>query len=297
MNSNFAIVVDSTTDLPHELADKLGVVAIPYIFTLDGKEYLNYLDYREISVADFYNTLRSGKMATTAQVTSFRYMETWEPFLKDGKDVLYMCLSSTLSKSYDQSMLAAQEAREAYPERTIITIDTKSASMGQGLLAYYASKARDEGKTIEEVAAYVEDMITKINHWVMVDELSHLRRGGRLSGAAAVFGTMLSVKPLLTITDDGKLVPASKVRGRSKAIDYMVERMNKNFANKDGTVAIVHGDAPEFAQQLKGAITAKFGEINCIVTNIGPVIGAHTGPGTLAVMYLGDKRPVLGGGD
>jgi len=170
---SFKIVVDSTTDLPHELAEKWGLTVIPYIYTLDGKEYHNYLDYRELSVKGFYDALREGKMASTTQVTTFRYMETWKPILEGGEDILYMCLSSALSKSYDQSVLAAREANEEFPDRKIVTIDSKAASLGQGALAFYAAKARDEGKSLEETAAYIEGLIPKLQHWIMADDLHH----------------------------------------------------------------------------------------------------------------------------
>jgi len=291
MEKNYAIVVDSTTDLSPQLAEELGLVVIPYIFTLDGKDYHNYLDYRELSVKDFYGLLRGGKMATTTQVTPHRYMEVWEPILKEGKDVLYMCLSSALSKSYDQSMMAAKEAMEAYPGRKVITIDSKSASLGQGLLAYYSSKARNDGKTLEENAAYVNELIPKLNHWVVPDDLHHLRRGGRVSGASAFVGTMLSIKPVLTIVDDGKLVPASKVRGWVKAMEYVITSMaQQKFAPQDQPVFIAHSDAPEKVEQIKAEITAQFGTKEFIVNEIGPVIGAHTGPGTIAVIFLGGER-------
>lgn len=290
MSSNFAIVVDSTTDLPQELANKLDLVVIPYIFILDGKEYFNYLDYRQLSAKEFYNQLREGKTASTTQVTTFRFMETWEPILKEGKDILYMCLSSGLSKSYDQSVIAAKEAMEEYPDRKVITIDSKAASVGQAALAYYAAKARDEGKTLDQAAKYIEDLIPKMQHWVMADDLNHLRRGGRVSGASAFVGTMLSIKPILTITDEGKLVPISKVRGRGKALDYMLERMAENMNPKDQTVFITHSDDEEFANQLKTLIEEKFGTKDFVINVIGPVIGAHTGPGTITLGYVGDKR-------
>ena len=291
MDKNYAIVVDSTTDLSSQLAEELGLVVIPYIFTLDGKDYHNYLDYRELPVKNFYDLLREGKMATTTQVTPHRYMEVWEPLLKEGKDVLYMCLSSALSKSYDQSMMAAKEAMEAYPDRKVITIDSKSASLGQGLLAYCSSKARSEGKTLEENAAYINELIPKLNHWVVPDDLHHLRRGGRVSGASAFVGTMLSIKPVLTITDEGKLIPASKVRGWAKALEYIVDKVGKDkVAPINPPIFIAHSDCPEKAEQVKAAITAKVGAREFIVNDIGPVIGAHTGPGTIAIMFIGNER-------
>ena len=292
MEKNYAIVVDSTTDLPPNLAEELGLVVIPYIFTIDNKDYFNYLDYRELSVKDFYSLLRSGKMATTTQVTPHRYMEAWEPLLKEGKDILYMCLSSSLSKSYDQSLMAVNEAKEAYPDRKVISIDSKAASLGQGILAYYASKARDEGKTLEENAAYINELVKQVNHFVVPDDLHHLRRGGRVSGASAFVGTMLSVKPVLTILDDGKLIPISKVRGWSKALEFMKASIEKQqLVPQNQTIFIAHSDCEEKANQLKEEISAKFGTKEFIINDIGPVIGAHTGPGTVAVMFLGSGRP------
>jgi len=291
MSSNYVIVIDSTTDLPANLAEEWGLTVIPYIFTLDGKDYHNYLDYRELSVKGFYDKLREGKMATTTQVTAHRYMEAWEPFLKEGKDILYMCLSSALSKSYDQSVMAAQEAMEAYPGRKVITIDSKSASLGQGLLAYYAAKARDEGKSLEENAVYIQELIPRVNHWVVPDDLHHMRRGGRISGASAFVGTMLSIKPILTMLDDGKLAPVGKERGWSKALKHILGRIEEfKLLPADQPVFIAHSDMPERAKQFEDAIAAQYGTKEFIINEIGPVIGAHTGPGTLAIMFLGNER-------
>lgn len=291
MEKSYVIVVDSTTDLPPQMAKELDLEVVPYLFTIDGKDYYNHLDYRELSVKDFYGMLRDGKSATTTQVTAHRYMEIWEPFLKAGQDVLYMCLSSALSKSFDQSTMAAQEAMETYPGRKVIAIDSKSASLGQGLLAYYASKAREEGKTLEENAAYVNQLISQLNHYVVPDDLHHLRRGGRVSGASAFVGTMLSIKPILTIVDDGRLIPVSKARGWAKALEYIKGAMaQNNFAPANQTVFIAHSDSLEKANQVKAEITAKYGTTNFIIHEIGPVIGAHTGLGTVAVMFLGSNR-------
>lgn len=290
MEKKYAIVVDSTTDLSPELAEEWGLTVIPYIFTLDGKDYYNHLDYSELSFKDFYDTLRDGKLATTTQVTSHRYVEAWEPLLKEGKDILYMCLSSELSKSYEQSLMAATAAMELYPDRKVITIDTKSASLGQGLLAYYAAKARDEGKTLEENAEYINDLIPRLHHWFVPDDLHHLRRGGRLSGASAFLGSMLSIKPVLTIIDTGKIVAAGKARGWSKAFDHILGRMDEHKFTPNQTVVIAHGDSPERAKQLENAIAAKYGAKDFITLQIGPVIGAHSGPGTVALVFIGNER-------
>ena len=290
---SYQIVIDSTTDLPSELADKLGVHVIPYIFTLDGKEYYNHLDYRDISVKEFYNTLRAGKTGSTTQVTPARYVEEWEPFLKEGKDVLYMCLSSMLSKSFEMSQLAVKELSETYPDRKIISIDSKAASLGQGALAFYASKAQEEGKSFDENAEYLNRLIPKLQHWVMADDLHHLRRGGRVSGASAFVGSMLSIKPILSMLDDGKLVPLHKVRGRSKALEYFLEKIGECKIDKEhDTVFISHSDVLDFADELKEKVSEKFGIKDFVVNEIGPVIGAHTGPGTIAIMFVSESdRP------
>ena len=293
--NDYAIVVDSTTDMTPGLAEELGVFVIPYIFTLDGKEHYNHLDYRDISVKDFYNALRAGKKGQTTQVTPARYAEEWEPHLKEGKDVLYMCLSSMLSKSYEMSLLAVEEMKEKYPERKVISLDTKSASLGQGLLAFYSAKAKKEGKSLEENAEYLQDLIKKLQHWVMADDLHHLRRGGRVSGASAFVGTMLSIKPILTMLDDGRLVPLHKVRGRGKALEYFMEKMDEyKFDKTYDTVFIAHSDVQDLADELKEKVKVKYGIENFVINHIGPVIGSHTGPGTIALMYIGEKGRAKG---
>ena len=294
MENNYVIVVDSTTDLPQNLADEWGLVVVPYIFTLEGKDYHNYLDYRELSSKDFYGKLREGKSATTTQVTIFRYMEIWEPYLKEGKDILYMCLSSGLSKSYDQSVMAAQQAMEEYPGRKVITIDTKSASLGQGMLAYLASKARADGCSLEAAAEEIKDVIQYLQIWFVPDDLFHLKRSGRVSGASALLGSVLSIKPVLSMVADGRIVPIGKVRGWSKVFDYLLARMEEhNFkATEDpyGALYIAHSDSPERAQQFREVAAAKFGIKDFRIIDIGPVIGAHTGFGSLAISWVGNER-------
>jgi len=286
---NYVVVSDSCGDLTPAMAERL--VIIPYIYNLDGTEYYNYPDNRGQSIKDFYNALRAGKMATTTQVTPQRYEEVWTPFLQEGKDVLYICLSSMLSKSYEMSQLAARDLMEKYPDRKIITIDSKAASMGIGLLGLSAIKALDEGKSIDEAAAYVNDVVTRVHHWVMADDLHHLRRGGRVSGAAAFVGSMLSVKPVLVVTDEGKLLPLHKARGREKAFDYITSKLEEaKYDPKYGPIFIAHSDVPDYAKQMQDMIAAKFGYTSFLVNEIGPVIGAHTGPGTIALIFEGGEK-------
>ena len=264
---------------------------IPFIVTLDGKDYYNYLDNREITPKQFYDALRKGKTSTTTQVTAHRYIEAWEPFLKDGKDILYLCLSSALSKSYEQSMLAARQLSKDYPKSKIITIDSKSASLGQGALAVYAANAKKQGRTIEEVAELLERLIPRLQHWVVADDLYHLKRGGRLSGTAAVIGSLLKVKPVLTLLSDGSLTPKTKARGQKAAFKHIVDEMAKQKVKvSEQTICIAHSDSPDAAQALQEMIMSKFGNCNFVVGEIGPVIGTHTGPGTVACIFLGAKR-------
>jgi len=268
-----------------------GITIIPYIYTLDGKDYYSYLDYREQSVKEFYDTLRAGKMASTTQVTPQRYVEIWEPMLQEGKDILYICLSSMLSKSYEMSILASRELAEKYPDRKIVSIDSKGASMGIGLLAVNAAKALAEGKSLDENAAYLEDIVTRLHHWVMADDLQHLRRGGRVSGAKAFVGGMLNVKPILSIKGEGKLEPLTKARGREKAFAAMVEKLGEGkYDPSEGPIYIAHSDVPDYAARMQEMITEKYGYTNFAVNHIGPVIGAHTGPGTIALIFSGKEK-------
>jgi len=286
MSMNYVIVSDSCGDLPENLAE--GMVIIPYIYTLDSKEYYSYLDYREQSSKDFYDALRAGKMATTTQVTPQRFAEIWEPLLKEGKDIVYICLSSMLSKSFEMSQMAARELGEKYPDRKIATIDSKAASIGIGLLGVNAVKAQQSGKSFEETVALVKDNITFLQHWIIADDLHHLRRGGRVSGASAFVGTMLSVKPILSVRPEGNIEPRHKARGQDKAFEQIASKLEENkYSPEDGPIYIVHSDVPDYAIKLQEIITKKYGHKDFVIHGIGPVIGAHTGPGTIALIFLG----------
>jgi DegV family protein with EDD domain len=291
MSYDYVIITDSTTDLPQSMADSLGLEIIPYIFLMDGDNYLNYLDHRVLSSKDFYDALRQGKTASTSLVTEQRYIETFEPFLEKGKDILYLCLSSGLSSSYSQSLLAAKYLQDKYPDRKLIMIDSLSASMGQGMLAYYASHARKEGKSLQETAEYVKVLIPHIIHWVRADDLHHLRRGGRVSGAAAFMGSMLNIKPMIHVNDEGRLVPVAKMRGKAKSLEFMVSQLETNIREPHNQVIFIsHSDVPEEALELADMITKKMGKREFVINDIGPVIGAHSGPGTLVVIFLGKTR-------
>jgi DegV family protein with EDD domain len=290
MSDKFVVVVDSTTDLPLEQIEKWRLNIIAYIYTVDDKEYYQDLLKPQQTPKEFYDDLRAGKQGRTTQITPQRYVEAWEPFLKEGKDILYMCLSSALSKSYEMSLLALEECKEKYPERKIISIDTKSASMGQGILAIAAAKARDEGKSLEEAGKILTELIPKSVHWIIADDLHHLRRGGRVSGFSAFAGSLLGIKPIIHVNDDGALIPVHKARGKAKAHEYVVERLMGTIEPLNQEIAIVHSDDEEAAYNVRDLIVAKLGKAEFIINNIGPVIGSHTGPGTIALIFFGKHR-------
>jgi DegV family protein with EDD domain len=293
MRDDYIIITDSTTDLSQEMADELGLEIIPYIFILDGREYLNYLDHRILPIKDFYEAVKEGKSASTSLVTEQRYMDTFEPFLQQGKDIIYFCLSSGLSSSYSQSLLAAESLKEKYPGRKLVMFDSLSACLGQGLLAYYAAKARNGGMGFDELCEYVQKLIPKIVHLVRADDLHHLRRGGRVSGAAAFMGTMLNIKPMIHINDEGRLIPVAKMRGKTKSLEYLVNQLVMvRDKSVDPVIFIGHSDAREEVPLLTEMITKSIGACEFIINDIGPVIGAHTGPGTITLFFVGKNRNI-----
>ena len=248
---NFALMTDSASDLSAQLADELSLTVLPLTVTVDGHNYANYLDEREISAKQLYAMLREGKIATTSAANTGTFIQAFEEHLKQGKDVLYLGFSSGLSSTFSAAATAAQELRERYPERKIYAVDTLCASLGQGLLVYHAAKKAQAGCSIEEVAKFVEDNRLNLCHWFTVDDLNHLRRGGRLSATSAVVGTVLNIKPVLHVDDAGHLVNVSKVRGRKKSIVAMVDEMEATaFDPGNQVIFISHGDCAEDAELL-----------------------------------------------
>lgn len=289
--ADFVIVTDATSDLTPALVEELGVIVLPMPFTVDGKDYFNYPDSREMDPHVFYDLLRAEKQSTTAQLTTAVFIDAFSPFLEEGKDVLYMAFSSALSGTYDSSRMAAEELRGKYPDRKILPVDTKAASMGQALMVYYAAQQKKAGKTIDETAAYVEENRLKIAHWFTVDDLNHLKRGGRVSSAAALFGSLLGIKPVLHVDDEGRLIPMSKVRGRENALKALVDRMEETALNpKTDMVFISHGDDPAAAARVEQMVKDRLGVPTVITGPIGPVIGSHSGPGTVALFFLASRR-------
>ncbi|MDD2418068.1 MAG: DegV family protein [Oscillospiraceae bacterium] len=288
---SYRITTDSTSDLPYQFYEENGIEVIGLSFLLDGQEYNESKDIK-MSSKEFYDLLRSGKTATTMQVNTFEFVEFVEPFLAAGEDVLHVAFSSGLSGTYESSMRGAQELAEKYPDRTLIIIDTLAASMGEGLLVNYAIENRKNGMSIRENADWLEENKLHLCHWFTVDDLMHLHRGGRVSKASAIFGSLLGIKPVLHVDNEGHLILVSKSRGRAASIDALVNKL-KETANDDITDQIVfisHGDCLEDAELLAEKIRNTVGTSRFIISNVGAVIGSHSGPGTLALFFLGKQR-------
>ena len=289
--SDFIILTDSSADLSAEMAQELDIQVIPLSFIMKGRTYRDFPDNREMDPHLFYEALRQGEEATTAAVNVGQYTEALEPLLQAGKDVLILAFSSGLSATYNSSRLAVEELREKYPERKLYTVDTLCASLGQGLLVWYAAKARERGGTIEEVRDWVEDRKLNLCHQFTVDDLHFLKRGGRISAATALVGSVLQVKPVLHVDNEGHLVNIGKVRGRQAALKALVDRMEATAIDSGSlTVFISHGDCLEDAQTVAGMVKKRFGVQNICINYVGPVIGAHSGPGTVALFYIGTNR-------
>ena len=290
---DYVILTDSTTDLSPELISELELEVIPMEFSIGDKAYLNYPDGRDIGFKEFYDQVRAGAMPHTAQITIAAYMDRAEPILQQGKDLLILAFSSALSGTYQSAQLAAEELRPKYPDAKIIAVDSRAASMGEGLLAFHAAKKRAGGMPIEELAKWLEDNRDHLCHWFTVDDLNHLKRGGRVSSAAALFGTLLGIKPVLHVDDEGRLIPVSKVRGRRQSLDAMAAKLEETFdRSTPQTIFISHGDAAEDAGYLANQIKERLGSLvkEIVIHYIGPVIGSHSGPGTVALFFLGSHK-------
>lgn len=289
--ASYVIVTDSSADLSAQMAEKAGVQVLPLRFTVEGQTYYNWPDNREMDPKVFYRMLREGEVATTAAVNISQYLDMLEPILQSGTDVLVLSFSSGLSATYDSSRLAAEELREKYPQRKIFAVDTLCASLGQGLLVWHAAQLKDQGKSIEEVRDWVEENKLHLCHQFTVDDLHFLKRGGRISATTAVVGTMLKIKPVLHVDDGGKLVNIGKARGRKASLKALVDRMEETAIDPAGqTVFISHGDCMEDAEYVAGLVKERMGVQDVRINYVGPVIGAHSGPGTLALFYLGTER-------
>lgn len=291
MNKSYVVMTDSSADLSAELVKKLGLDVIPLSVNVGEKSFMNYPDEREIGSHEFYEMLRGGANAKTSAVNVDTFVNAMSVHLKQGKDVLYLGFSSGLSSTYNAGAIAAEELRAAYPDRKILTVDTLCASLGQGLLVYLTVQKVLAGATIEEAAAFAEENRLHLCHWFTVDDLFFLKRGGRVSAATALVGSALGIKPVLHVDNEGHLINVSKARGRKNSILALVDRMEKSAIDPaKQTIFISHGDCLADAEFLADEVRKRFGISDITINFVGPVIGAHSGPGTLALFFLGEER-------
>ena len=287
--ATYQIISDSCCDFTGAQYHDNNVLCVPLSVIYNGQAHDNFSD--EAAVKAFYDTLRTGVTATTSAVNPEGWAKVMEPVLKEGKDILVLAFSSGLSTTYQSAAIAADELREKYPERKINVVDTLAAALGQGLLVWYACKKRDEGLSLEELTAWVEENKLHICHWVTVDDLSHLKRGGRISGATALVGTMLNIKPIIHVDNEGHLINVGKCRGRKAATEFIAAKLGELGEGYDNsTVFVAHGDCPADAEALANILKTKYGVKEVITGYVGPVIGAHTGPGVLVVFFMGQNR-------
>ena len=287
--SDYVIMTDSCCDLSAELAAELELEVLPLRLELEGRSYRNLLDGGEIDFQEFYAKVRSGAMPVTSAVNVGEFDAAMRPILEAGKDILCLCFSSALSTTYQSAVIAGRELEEAFPERKVRVVDSLCASMGQGLLVWLCAQEKKKGKTLEEVLDFAEGAKGNICHWFTVDDLNHLKRGGRVSAAAALFGTMLQMKPVLHVDGEGHLIPVDKVRGRRASVNALLQKMDE-LVEDPSVVFISHGDCEAEAVALGEAIKAKYPVERLEINYVGPVIGNHSGPGTLALFFQGKHK-------
>jgi len=284
-------MTDSSCDLPAKMADELGLVVLPLTVRINDDEYYNYLDERELKMSDFYDRLREDADVSTAAVNVDAYNRAMEPILKEGKDILCISFSSGLSNTYNAGRLAGEEMGEKYPDRKIIVVDSLCASLGQGLLIdMTVNKIRKDNLSIEQAAEYVESVKLDIEHLVIVDNLHYLKKGGRISGTTEAIGSVLRIKPIICVNNEGKLINIDKARGMKGALNTVLNRMletGKDLPNQK--VYICHADAIDTANSMAKLLKEKANVSDIVINTVGPVVGAHTGPGLIAVFFIGKR--------
>lgn len=289
--NNYTIITDSSCDLPDSLVKELELEVLPLAFIMDGKTYRNYPDNREMAPKDFYNKQREGSMATTNAVSVGEAADAMEAVLKRGEDVLVLAFSSGLSTTCNSFQIAAGDLAEQYPDRKIFVVDTLCASLGQGMFVYQAARLRQAGKSMEEVRDWAEQNRLNQCHWFTVNDLFFLKKGGRVSAATAVVGTMLQIKPVMHVDNEGHLIKVDTARGRKASLNALVDKVGELADNPAAqTMFISNSDCQEDAQYVADQIKARYGTEEIIINSIGPVIGAHTGPGCVALFFTGKHR-------
>lgn len=285
---SYRIVTDTCCDFPEQMYDELNLSVVRLSVNYKGQTTDTYT---EDWLQAMFDGLRAGEVATTAAVNPTGWESVMEPILQGGEDVLVLAFSSGLSATYQSAVIAAEELRERYPHRKIHVVDTLCASRGQGLLVYYACQKRDAGFSLEDLTAWCEENKYHLCHWFTVDDLMYLKRGGRVSAATALVGTMLKIKPVLHMDDEGHLINVGKTRGRKASIDALADKMGElGIPGANDTVFICHGDCMEDAKYLEAQVKERFGVKNVLIYYVGAVIGSHSGPGTLALFFMGKER-------
>ncbi len=287
--NEYVIYTDSACDIKPEILSEWGVpfVDLTFRFEDEDKEYAQ----KDMSSEKFYAEMRAGRIAKTSAVNSETFKAAFEPILKAGKDLLYIGFSSGLSATYNYASLAAESLRAEYPERKVITVDSLAASAGFGLLLYLTLQEKNKGADIEEAAKFAEDLRLRICHWFTVDDLVYLKRGGRVSAAVALVGTVLGIKPVLHVDNEGHLINITKVRGRKASLSALADKFGElRDENADRTVFISHGDCMGDVETLCSMLHERYGREVKLVTFTGSVIGAHSGPGTMALFFVGKER-------
>ena len=288
---DYVLLTDSCCDLSAEMAAELGVEILPLSLEMGGKSYRNYPDGRDIGFQEFYTRLRAGELATTSAVNVGEFEDKMRALLQTGRDILCLSFSSALSTTYQSSVIAAEELKDEFPDAKILTVDSLCASLGQGLFVYLCAQEQKKGKTIDEVKTFAEETKGRVCHWFTVDDLNHLKRGGRINAATALFGTMLAIKPVMHVDDEGHLTKVGTARGRNASLKALVDHMAETAIDPAGqTVFISHGDCEEDANKVAEDVKRRFGVQTVVLNNVGPVIGAHSGPGTVALFFWGDER-------
>jgi DegV family protein with EDD domain len=287
----YKIFTDSTADMPDSMVKEFDITVVPTEFFIGGKSYLDFPDARELHPREFYGQIRNGEMPTTAVINPERFRDYFEPVLKEGKDILHIVFSSGLTTTMQNSRIAAEELKEGYPGGRIVIVDSRSASMGKALLVYYAAKKKQDGASIDEVAEWVERTRDHVCGWFTVDDLNHLRRGGRVTVTAAMVGGVLNIKPVMHISLEGKLEPVDKVRGRKTAIETVISKVGELGEDiGEQIVFVVHGDCEEDAEYMAEEIKKRYNPKEVVINYVGPVIGTHAGPGALAVFFIGKEK-------
>lgn len=283
------IITDSCCDLSYSYISENNLEVIPFPFSIDGKEYVDDFG-RFLSYEDFYNELRNGATPLTSQISAFTFEQVFKKYVSEGNAVIYIGFSSALSQTFNNSILARNIVLEEIPEADITVIDSKSASIGLGAIVFYANELLKQGKPKDEIIEWIENNKLKSNHWFIIDSLEHLKRGGRISAASAAVGTMLDIKPLLNVDDEGKLNVLKKIRGRKKAIRELLDELQNIKNSEEQTIFINHGDCLKDAEQLRDLVLNEVNVKDVVINYIGPIIGSHTGPGMLCLVFMGNKR-------